>query len=136
MQWSYPPVTRSIFDSIFLPSWQRPHLLHAHSTPVLGAGRCDWACHVEYAMEDVQISLLSAPKPEDEEFVEGLPRESCRYENLSERFRTPAQRKYGLQYSHIYFVRLTKMKRLLVDAAKQRWGESRWERGRRARRKL
>ena len=75
------------------------------------------------AMVDVQNTLLSVPRPEDEEFVKETSRESCRYENLSERFRTPPRKKYGLQYSQIYFIRLTKMKPILVDAAKQRWGE-------------
>ena len=75
------------------------------------------------AMVDDRSTLLSVPRPEDEEFVKETYRESRGYENLSERFRTPVRQKYGLQYSHIYFIRLTKMKPLLVDTAKQRWGE-------------
>lgn len=67
--------------------------------------------------------LLQPPIPNDEEFIKPFSRATATYENLSQIFYTPQERKYGLQYSHIYYVRLNNMKPCLEKAAKRKWGK-------------
>lgn len=68
-------------------------------------------------------TLLHPPIPQDEDFIKPFTRATATYENLSQIFRTPQERKYGLQYSHLYYVRLNIMKPRLEEAAKRKWGK-------------
>lgn len=68
--------------------------------------------------------LLSCPQPADETFTKDLVRATCSYEDLSRSFRVPVERKYGVQYSHIYYYRLQRMRKRLVAAAERKWGQS------------
>ena len=46
----------------------------------------------------------------------------CSYKNLSERF-TLKERKFNLQYSQLYAVRLMAMKKKLAVAVRKKWGK-------------
>lgn len=76
------------------------------------------------AADSVAETLLSCPQPEDETFKKDHVRATCSYEDLSRLFRVPAERKFGVQYSHIYFCRLQRMRERLVTAARRKWGQS------------
>lgn len=52
-----------------------------------------------------------------------LLRQTCSYENLSERFLTK-ERTFSQQYSQIYSVRLMEMKSMMETAVRRKWGES------------
>ena len=67
--------------------------------------------------------LLSHPNSEDEKHAKSYSRESCSYENMSKIFLKPRARKYGVQYSHIYYSRLQAMKPRLAKAAGAKWGK-------------
>ena len=54
--------------------------------------------------------------------MKNLIRSECSYENLSDKFNFTSNRRFDLQYSKIYAVRLTKMRERLERAAKQKWG--------------
>ena len=74
--------------------------------------------------------LLCPPLPIDGEFKRHV-RATCSFKVCKSAFRAPSgkknsdkerDRRYGIQYSHIYFMRLEKMRMKLVKAAKQKWG--------------
>lgn len=67
-------------------------------------------------------SLLSAPSAGGEDFTKPLRRKGCAYKSKCERYKV-ADREYTRQYSHLYFVRLCKMKPLLKQRAEEMWGE-------------
>ncbi|XP_066910523.1 DNA polymerase delta subunit 2-like [Clytia hemisphaerica] len=50
-------------------------------------------------------------------------REECAYKNLSERFIYTDKRKFNLQYSQLYAIRLMVMRPKLETAAKNKWGD-------------
>ena len=66
--------------------------------------------------------LLSEPSKEDEGFSKSLKRHGCPYESHCERFRV-GRREFAQQYSHLYFVRLQKMKKRVESVAREKWGE-------------
>ena len=75
-----------------------------------------------YSPPHIMDVLLHPPKPNDEIFDKPHKRVHSSYTNLSQRFKVPQERRYHVQYSHIYFLRLSKMKSRLIQAAKRRWG--------------
>ena len=58
------------------------------------------------------------------EFVSQYKRVNSTYENLSQKFIVPKQRerRYGIQYSNLYYTRLSKMRSTLVQSAIAKWG--------------
>ena len=52
-----------------------------------------------------------------------MHREECSYENLSQRFIFKEKRKFDLQYSQLYAVRLMAMRNKLQQAAQGKWGQ-------------
>ena len=66
--------------------------------------------------------LLSAPHEDAGSFSKRFERRSCRYEDLSERFRI-SERRYVQQYAQIYFCRLNQLAPVLRERARERWGE-------------
>ena len=68
--------------------------------------------------------LLSAPSAAAEDFTKPFKRKSSLYENKCSRFMVD-DREYTKQYSHIYFMRLNKMKKRVISVAERTWGE--WE---------
>jgi len=75
-------------------------------------------------------SLLTMPNvaPEEAGLQDGLgnayERTVCPYENCSQRF-IIKERSFDRQYAHVYSTRLTVMRSLLVERAKQKWGDIR-----------
>ncbi|CAG2068693.1 unnamed protein product, partial [Timema podura] len=50
-------------------------------------------------------------------------RETCSYENLSQRF-LHQTKDFGKQFAHIYAVRLSKMRGLIMRRVHQKWGKN------------
>ena len=73
-------------------------------------------------------SLLTVPNfsPVEEALQDGFEnayeRTVCPYKDCSERF-IIKERSFDCQYAHVYSTRLTVMRELLVERAKQKWGE-------------
>ena len=72
-------------------------------------------------VDETAASLLSAPNAGSEDFTKPLKRKVCKYENKCGKFKVPA-RDYSKQYCHVYFTRLTLMKRRVVEKAEKKWG--------------
>ena len=66
---------------------------------------------------------MSLMQNEDGHDAQKLERAACSYENLSASFKFDKKRDFKVQYAHIYFVRLMKMRDSLCTAAKHRWGK-------------
>lgn len=67
---------------------------------------------------------LQVPTPGDEEFTNTLTRAPVtNYCNESDRFKIPPEKRYGIQYSHMYYTRLNLMKPRLLNAAQKKWGQ-------------
>ena len=66
--------------------------------------------------------LLSEPSKQDESFSKSLKRHSCSYESHCDRFKVE-NRVFNQQYSHVYFMRLAKMRERIKKMAKQKWGK-------------
>lgn len=56
--------------------------------------------------------------------MKNIHREECTYENLSKRFIFSEKRKFDLQYSQLYAVRLMVMRKKIEHAAKKKWGQN------------
>lgn len=72
--------------------------------------------------------LLSCPVLVDEEFTKRHVRPTCSEDGCiidKDAFRVMSsntEKRYGIQYSQMYFVRLETMRRRLVEAARREWG--------------
>ena len=55
--------------------------------------------------------------------MKNIHREECTYENLSQRFIFSEKRKFDLQYSQLYAVRLMVMRKKIEHAVKKKWGQ-------------
>ena len=66
--------------------------------------------------------LLSTPSADSEDFSKPFKRKSCKYENRSGKFKV-SSRDYDRQYCHVYFTRLTLMRKRVVEEARRKWGE-------------
>ena len=67
-------------------------------------------------------SLLSAPDAGAENFTKPFKRKKCKYECKCERFKVSTSN-YSMQYCHVYFSRLTYMRKRVVKEAERKWGE-------------
>ena len=71
---------------------------------------------------ELTMQLLSRPEGEEEEnFSKPLKRGGCSYEDRCKRFLVK-ERLYRQQYASLYFVRLTKMRKMVEAAALSKWG--------------
>ena len=77
----------------------------------------------KHSLEESSMQLLSKPdQEEDASFKKDFKRGSCSYEDRCERFRVK-ERRYSQQYASLYFVRLTKMREMVKEAAAKKWGK-------------